>query len=208
MGPGPGLGRFVSSIRLRVRLALVLVAGRASREPGKRCFQVVCRDVLKSRKAELLIPNDPPTSRNSHHVRICKRLRLGFPEGGVNVIKEQTYDIAVGADANRFAIIPSKYVFDSCDEPFLGIQGAFASRHREIEVIPRPAPDITEIIHDPLDHKAFTQIVLDVDVYAGFTGEGPDRLQASQKGAGEHYLYAQRLKQAAQFFCLALSNGT
>jgi len=169
---------------------------------------VACRDVLKSQKAELPVPNKPAISQNSHHVRICKRLRLGFPEGGANVIKEQTYDVPMCADANRFAFIPAKYVFDSCDEPFLGIQGAFASWHREIEVIPRPAPDITEIIHDPLDHKAFTQVVLDVDLYAGFTGEGPDRLQASQKGAREHYLYTQRLKQAAQFFCLALSNGT
>jgi hypothetical protein len=126
----------------------------------------------------------------------------------VNVIKEQTYDIPMGADADRFAIIPGKNVFDSRDEPFLDIQGAFASRHREIEVIPRPAPDSTEIIHDPLDHKAFTQVVLDVDLYTGFTGEGPDRLQAPQKGAREHYLYAPRLKQTAQFFCLALSNGT
>jgi hypothetical protein len=157
---------------------------------------------------EFLIPNKPAISQNSHHVRICKRLRLVSPEGGVNVIKEQTYDIPMGADANRFAFIPSKYVFDSCGEPFLGIQGAFASRHREIEVIPGPAPDLTEIIHDPLDDKAFTQIVLDVDVYTGFIGEGLDRLQAPQKGAREHYLYAQRLEQAAQFFCLALSNGT
>ena len=94
------------------------------------------------------------------------------------MIKEQTYDIPMGADANRFAVIPSKYVVDSRDEPFLGIQGAFASRHREIEVIPRPAPDFDEIIYDALNEEPFTQVVLDVDVYAGFTGEGLDRLQA------------------------------
>ena len=74
---------------------------------------MVCCDVLKSRKTELLVPNQTiTTDHDTDHIRVLQRLRLLSAEVLVKVVKEQSYDVAVCADADGLLTVGGQYAPD------------------------------------------------------------------------------------------------